>query len=220
MVIDTATAMSTASATARHVLEQIALVTPPDCLVASAMPAHRFDSPASCRTRWIVRHHYVDALRRGRAVEIVRGGHACAEALVAASRAARQLGLASVFVADSTRRITERLRDAALAETPDPYAGDGHIRRRIALALINEAARVLEEGVAARASDIDVIACAGELFPPDLGGPLFHGETLRWTRVHRMLCARARRFGPRWTPAASIEQLARGQIGTLYPETQ
>jgi 3-hydroxyacyl-CoA dehydrogenase len=52
------------------------------------------------------------------------------------------------------------------------------ILERCLLALINEGAQVLEEGVALRASDIDIVYTAGYGFPRFRGGPMFYADTL------------------------------------------
>jgi len=55
---------------------------------------------------------------------------------------------------------------------------DREIVERCVLALINEGARVLEEGIAEAGSDIDVIWCNGYGFPRARGGPMYYADTL------------------------------------------
>ena len=55
--------------------------------------------------------------------------------------------------------------------------GDEEIIDRLTLALANEGARILEEGIAQRASDIDVVYCAGYGFPRFRGGPMHVAES-------------------------------------------
>jgi 3-hydroxyacyl-CoA dehydrogenase len=50
------------------------------------------------------------------------------------------------------------------------------IVQRCIFALVNEGARILEEGIALRASDIDVVYLAGYGFPAAKGGPMFHAQ--------------------------------------------
>ena len=52
------------------------------------------------------------------------------------------------------------------------------IVERCLYALINEGARILEEGVAIRASDIDVVYTSGYGFPRYRGGPMFYADTV------------------------------------------
>ena len=53
---------------------------------------------------------------------------------------------------------------------------DDEIVDRCILALVNEGARILEEGIAQRASDIDVVYLAGYGFPRYRGGPMFYAD--------------------------------------------
>ena len=75
-------------------------------------------------------------------------------------------------------------------------------------ALTNEGARVLEEGYALRASDIDVIYCYGFGFPRHRGGPMFYAETVGLPTVLRQLREYRERFGDYWRPAPLLERLA------------
>jgi 3-hydroxyacyl-CoA dehydrogenase len=79
---------------------------------------------------------------------------------------------------------------------------------RCIYALVNEGARVLEEGIATRASDIDVVYLTGYGFPAHRGGPMFYADTIGLPQV----LARIREFG--WKPAALLETLA-GSGGRL-----
>lgn len=54
---------------------------------------------------------------------------------------------------------------------------DDEIVQRCILALVNEGARVLDEGIALRASDIDVVYLAGYGFPPSRGGPMYYAQS-------------------------------------------
>src|SRR5439155_26072663 len=55
--------------------------------------------------------------------------------------------------------------------------GDDEIVGRCILALVNEGARILDEGIASRASDIDVVYLTGYGFPRHHGGPMFRADT-------------------------------------------
>ncbi|NUA30607.1 3-hydroxyacyl-CoA dehydrogenase NAD-binding domain-containing protein [Cupriavidus basilensis] len=81
------------------------------------------------------------------------------------------------------------------------------IVERLIYALVNEGAAVLEEGVAARASDIDAVYLHGYGFPAWRGGPMFYADTVGVTNVRRTLRALSAQ-DPSWKPAALIEQLA------------
>jgi 3-hydroxyacyl-CoA dehydrogenase len=64
---------------------------------------------------------------------------------------------------------------------------DDEVVERCVLALANEGARILEEGIALRASDIDLVYLAGYGFPAHRGGPMFHAESMGLREVVRAL---------------------------------
>ncbi|GIK79399.1 MAG: enoyl-CoA hydratase/isomerase family protein [Pseudorhodoplanes sp.] len=83
------------------------------------------------------------------------------------------------------------------------------IVERLVFPMINEGARILEEGIALRAGDIDVIWIHGYGFPVWRGGPMFHADTLGLPYVRDRLAAFARQTGdPRHEPAALLTRLA------------
>ncbi len=84
----------------------------------------------------------------------------------------------------------------------------GEIVERCVLSLILTGAKVLEEGIASRASDIDVVWTSGYGFPRRLGGPMFHADTLGISHVAERIRHYHSRLGHYWTPAALIESLA------------
>jgi 3-hydroxyacyl-CoA dehydrogenase len=82
------------------------------------------------------------------------------------------------------------------------------IVERCVYPLINEGLRILEEGVAARASDVDVVWCAGYGFPRYRGGPLFYADTIGLKTVHDGILKYRDQFGPmHWQPAPLLERL-------------
>ncbi len=93
--------------------------------------------------------------------------------------------------------------------------GSGEILDRILLALINEGARVLEEGVAGRPGDIDVIYCQGFGFPRHRGGPMFYADCVGVCQILEKLCDFESRLGPHWHPAPLIERIA-ASGGSFY----
>src|SRR5260370_41606860 len=78
---------------------------------------------------------------------------------------------------------------------------DEEIIARIMTALVNEGARVLEDGYALRAGDIDVIYCYGFGFPRHRGGPMFYADTVGLPAVLARVEADRRRFGDYLKPA-------------------
>jgi 3-hydroxyacyl-CoA dehydrogenase len=84
------------------------------------------------------------------------------------------------------------------------------IRERCLYAMINEGARILEEGVALRAGDIDVVYASGYGFPRYRGGPMFYADTVGLAKIHaRILEFRATLDARYWEPAPLLEKLAR-----------
>jgi 3-hydroxyacyl-CoA dehydrogenase len=86
---------------------------------------------------------------------------------------------------------------------------DEEIIQRCILALSNEGAKILEEGIAQRASDVDMVYLTGYGFPVFRGGPMFYADTLGLYQTVRLM----KRFGQQtgdayWKPAALLEKLA------------
>jgi 3-hydroxyacyl-CoA dehydrogenase len=86
---------------------------------------------------------------------------------------------------------------------------DAEIVERCMLALVNEGMRILQEGIARSAEDIDVIWCNGYGYPRFRGGPLFYAQAIGLDKVVTALRALARDTGAAyWQPARSLEQWA------------
>jgi 3-hydroxyacyl-CoA dehydrogenase len=92
--------------------------------------------------------------------------------------------------------------------TPRPIE-DGEIVDRLVYALVNEGARILEEGIAARPSDLDVVYLTGYGFPRARGGPMFYAEQ----RGLKHVLQRVREFARNphgdagfWAPATLLER--------------
>ncbi|PLY40565.1 3-hydroxyacyl-CoA dehydrogenase [Janthinobacterium sp. ROICE36] len=86
---------------------------------------------------------------------------------------------------------------------------DQEIVERLVFALVNEGARILEEGIALRASDIDMVYLTGYGFPLFRGGPMFYADTLGLPSVLDTINNYAKgRHGEAWTPAPLLVKLA------------
>ncbi len=69
--------------------------------------------------------------------------------------------------------------------------------------------RILDEGIAWRGSDIDVVYANGYGFPRYRGGPMFYADTLGLDKVLGSIRANTERFGDRWwTPSNLLVRLA------------
>jgi 3-hydroxyacyl-CoA dehydrogenase len=87
--------------------------------------------------------------------------------------------------------------------------GDAEIVERLVYALVNEGARILEEGIALRASDIDMVYLTGYGFPPYRGGPMFYADTVGLPAVLAAIERLAGgRHGDAWAPALLLVRLA------------
>jgi 3-hydroxyacyl-CoA dehydrogenase len=83
------------------------------------------------------------------------------------------------------------------------------IQDRCFYGMINEGARLLEEGIALRAADIDVVYTSGYGFPRYRGGPMFYADTIGLKVVYNRILDFRRTLDPQyWTPAPLLEKLA------------
>jgi 3-hydroxyacyl-CoA dehydrogenase len=103
--------------------------------------------------------------------------------------------------------IAEAAGKAGIARRSDISGQE--IVDRIIYALVNEGARILEEGLALRAVDIDIIYLAGYGFPAWRGGPMFYADTVGLKRVYDHVCMLHQQHGYHWQPAALLEKLAK-----------
>ena len=79
---------------------------------------------------------------------------------------------------------------------------------RCIYALVNEGARILEEGYALRAVDIDIIYLNGYGFPAYRGGPMWHADTVGLQKVYQRVCEFHKQHGELWEPAPLLQRLA------------
>ena len=87
--------------------------------------------------------------------------------------------------------------------------GAEEIVERTIYALVNEGAKILEEGIAQRASDIDVIYVFGYGFPVYRGGPMCYADTVGLDKVYKRICEFDEQADDdRWAPAPLLKKLA------------
>ena len=79
---------------------------------------------------------------------------------------------------------------------------------RIIYALVNEGARILEEGFALRAVDIDIIYINGYGFPAYRGGPMWYADTVGLKKVYARIQEFEKQHGQLWAPAPLLKRLA------------
>jgi 3-hydroxyacyl-CoA dehydrogenase len=116
---------------------------------------------------------------------------------------------------DTQRRATtDPLVDQLLSEwvaeagVPQRQISTEEIADRCILALVNEGARILQEGYALRASDIDIIYINGYGFPAYRGGPMWYADTLGLKTVYQRILQFHNLHGETWEPAPLLKQLA------------
>jgi 3-hydroxyacyl-CoA dehydrogenase len=94
------------------------------------------------------------------------------------------------------------------AKIPQREISSAEIVDRCVYALVNEGARILEEGYALRASDIDIIYLNGYGFPAYRGGPMWYADTVGLKQVLARLSEFRRQHGEIWQPAPLLVRLA------------
>ena len=103
------------------------------------------------------------------------------------------------LIVDEAKRLAITRRDI----------DDGEILERCLLPLVNEGALILDEGIALRGGDIDVVWNYGYGFPRYRGGPMFWADATGLGEILARIEKYRARFGDRhWTPAPLIERLA------------
>ena len=101
--------------------------------------------------------------------------------------------------------IEEVAKNAGIARRSIP---SDEIVERIVYALINEGAKILGEGIALRAVDIDIIYIYGYGFPAYRGGPMWYADTVGIKNVYERIGEFEEQHGKDWTPAPLLKQLA------------
>jgi 3-hydroxyacyl-CoA dehydrogenase len=103
------------------------------------------------------------------------------------------------------RIVAERVKEGRIRRRE---VSDAEIVERTVYALVNEGARILEEGIALRAGDIDVVYLYGYGFPAHRGGPMWYADTVGLGRVCERVSRFAEEHGEQWTPAPLLKSLA------------
>ena len=139
-----------------------------------------------------------------------------ADRLVEAGRLGQKSGAGYYQYDPETRR---RMDDPAVMEIVEATCAELGINRRtisdeeivdrLTLALANEGAKILEEGIAQRASDIDVVYCYGYGFPRFKGGPMHNLEAVGIPRaVARMEEFASKLSAQNWQTAKTLQELS------------
>jgi 3-hydroxyacyl-CoA dehydrogenase len=94
---------------------------------------------------------------------------------------------------------------------------DDEILSRLLHPLVNEGAKIIDEGIAIRASDVDVVYVNGYGFPAYKGGPMFWAQQAGFEKVIETMRKLAPTHGRRWRPAPLLERLAAAGRGWSGP---
>jgi 3-hydroxyacyl-CoA dehydrogenase len=105
---------------------------------------------------------------------------------------------------------------SADAGVPQRKISADEIVDRCIYALVNEGARILEEGYALRAADIDIIYLNGYGFPAYRGGPMWYADTVGLQKVYQRICEFHQEHGEFWAPAPLLQRLA--ETGKTFAE--
>ncbi len=145
-----------------------------------------------------------------------------ADALVEMNRLGQKTGAGFYRYDPQTRRrssdpevqaLIEREAAALGVERRDIDAAE--IVDRLLYALVNEGMNILDEGIAQRPGDIDVVYVYGYGFPAWRGGPMYHADAIGLAQVHERVREFESRFGSgNWTPAPLLQRLV-GEGRTL-----
>lgn len=139
-----------------------------------------------------------------------------ADALVELGRLGQKSGSGYYSYDPQTRA---RLNDPAVMEVVEAQAqahgitrreiSDEEILERLTYAWINEGAKILEEGIAQRSSDIDVVYCYGYGFPAYRGGPMHYADHLGLKKIYQRIEAFSQQAGGEvWQPSKLLKELA------------
>ncbi|HEU5218528.1 MAG TPA: 3-hydroxyacyl-CoA dehydrogenase NAD-binding domain-containing protein, partial [Gemmatimonadales bacterium] len=129
--------------------------------------------------------------------------------MVDAGRLGRKSGKGFYLYHDGHKTDPDPAAYKLLGVTPLATVDAGEIERRLVFIMLNEAAMAALEGVVRSPRDGDVGAIFGIGYPPFRGGPLRYIDMLGATRVVQTLESLATAYGPRFSPAPALVEMAR-----------
>jgi 3-hydroxyacyl-CoA dehydrogenase len=197
---------------AQLLVEEGAQVEEVDAALAAfgmAMGPLAVDDLAGLDVSWRIREEYRHLVPAGRRVPLV------ADRLCERARFGQKTGAGWYRYPEGSRTPVP---DPEVRQMIEECARSAGIQRRevtaqeiverTIYALINEGARILEEGFALRAGDIDIVYVNGYGFPAWRGGPMWYADAVGLSRVHGRIQEFERRHGDLWKPAKLLGQLA------------
>ena len=143
-------------------------------------------------------------------------GYIVADTLVEMGRLGQKSGAGFYKYDSETRARTSDPEVEALIQEKAGELGieqqqfsDEEILQRCFYPLVNEGALILEEGIAQRSSDIDVVYVFGYAFPAAKGGPMFWADQIGLKNIYDKICQFRDKYGEQyWQPAPLLEKLA------------
>jgi 3-hydroxyacyl-CoA dehydrogenase len=103
--------------------------------------------------------------------------------------------------------FAEEARRAGVAQRSG--VSDGEVVQRCVYALVNAGALLLEDGIALRPGDEDIVYIYGYGFPPHHGGPMWYADEVGVKNVYETILRFRRELGPHWQPAPLLEEIAK-----------
>ena len=94
--------------------------------------------------------------------------------------------------------------------------GDDEVLKRCLYPLVNIGAQLLDDGIALRASDIDVVYVHGYGFPKYRGGPMYYADQVGLANIYRDILSLHQEYGDVWRPAPLLRRLA--EEGSSFAE--
>jgi 3-hydroxyacyl-CoA dehydrogenase len=134
--------------------------------------------------------------------------------LVAQGRLGQKTGAGWFRYDDARKPSPDPEVEAFIAQTaaaegiPQRSITNDEIIERCIYSMINEGAKILEDGYALRASDIDTIYMTGYGFPAYRGGPMWFADSVGLDKILARVKDFHRQFGVLWQPAPLLERLA------------
>jgi 3-hydroxyacyl-CoA dehydrogenase len=139
-----------------------------------------------------------------------------ADVLVEMGRFGQKTGKGTYIYEDGSRKPVPDPEVTALIRAEAEKLGveqrditEQEIIERCIYGLVVEGARILEEGIASRSGDIDVVWMNGYGFPRHRGGPMHYADSIGLDKVYATVCEFSERFGSMyWEPPALLKELA------------
>jgi 3-hydroxyacyl-CoA dehydrogenase/enoyl-CoA hydratase/3-hydroxybutyryl-CoA epimerase len=128
--------------------------------------------------------------------------------LIADGRLGRKAGKGFYLYSDGKKTAPDPAAYRVAGVSPLASVDEAMVERRLVYSMLNEAAMAVGEGVVHQPRDGDIGAIFGIGYPPFRGGPLRTIDTLGAAAVVETLEALTAAHGPRFTPAATLKEMA------------